>query len=68
MVGRDSPERLWRRSSYSSTQGECVEVLPERGRVLLRDSNWSQNSVLTFRYTAWCGFLAGLVDPGTGDS
>lgn len=68
MVGRESSERVWVRSSYSDAKTECVEVLSGQEHVLVRDSNWRKDAVLTFRYGAWCGFLAGLVDPGTGGS
>ncbi|WP_329290434.1 DUF397 domain-containing protein [Streptomyces pseudovenezuelae] len=64
VVGRELVGRAWFRSSYSVAQGECVEVAAEdRGRVLVRDSKQYRDAVLAFRHEAWCGFLAGLVDP-----
>ncbi|MGW3287786.1 DUF397 domain-containing protein [Streptomyces sp. NPDC001002] len=54
---------MWFRSSHSSNAGECVELASGRDRVLVRDSKRHQDAVLTFRHAAWCGFLAGLVDP-----
>ncbi|MGW0709790.1 DUF397 domain-containing protein [Streptomyces sp. NPDC002643] len=69
MVGRESSERVWVKSSHSGNQGgECLELAVEGARVLVRDSKSSQDALLTFRYAAWCGFLAGLVDPGAGGS
>ncbi|MCC9706234.1 DUF397 domain-containing protein [Streptomyces sp. MNU76] len=46
----------------------CVEASFGESRVLVRDSNSRKNAVLSFRHTAWCGFLAGLVDPGADGS
>ncbi|MFE7838554.1 DUF397 domain-containing protein [Streptomyces sp. NPDC057474] len=46
----------------------CVEASIRESHVLVRDSNLHQNAVLSFRHAAWCGFLAGLVDPGADGS
>ncbi|WP_443046408.1 DUF397 domain-containing protein [Streptomyces sp. DSM 40750] len=46
----------------------CVEVAAEERRVMARDANSKSDALLVFRYAAWCGFLAGLVDPGAGGS
>jgi hypothetical protein len=68
VIDRDLSERVWTRSSYSGDKQECVEMALEPGHVLIRDSNWGQGSKLAFRRAAWCGFLAGLVYPGTDGS
>ncbi|MDX3136170.1 DUF397 domain-containing protein [Streptomyces europaeiscabiei] len=68
MIGRESPERTWVRSSYSGEADDCVEVAAGQRRVMVRDSNGNSDALLVFRYAAWCGFLAGLVDPGAGGS
>ncbi|MCX4909801.1 DUF397 domain-containing protein [Streptomyces sp. NBC_00878] len=68
MIDRDLSERVWTRSSYSQGNQECVEMAVESLHVLIRDSNWRRGSKLAFRRAAWCGFLAGLVYPGTDGS
>jgi hypothetical protein len=49
----------WRKASYSSNQGNCVEVaaLPDGGRAV-RDSKDPSGPVLTFSAGAWRAFLA----------
>ncbi|MEI5523211.1 DUF397 domain-containing protein [Streptomyces brasiliscabiei] len=68
MIGRESSARVWFRSSYSGDADNCVEVAAGRRRVMVRDSNFDRDALLVFRHAAWCGFLAGLVDPGAGGS
>ncbi|MFM9581859.1 MULTISPECIES: DUF397 domain-containing protein [Streptomyces] len=65
---REFSARSWIRSSYSGDAGLCVEAAFGERRVLVRDSNSKKNAVLSFRHSAWCGFLAGLVDPGADGS
>ena len=51
----------FRKSSYSGSQGECVEVahnLP--GLVGLRDSKDPQGPALAFSADAWSAFLSGV--------
>jgi Domain of unknown function (DUF397) len=49
---------LWRKSSYSSNEGECVEVaaLPDGGRAV-RDSKDPGGPVLRFTAEEWRLFL-----------
>lgn len=68
MLDRESSARSWIKSSYSGDTTVCVEACLGEGWVLVRDSNWKKNAVLSFRHSAWCGFLAGLVDPGADGS
>jgi hypothetical protein len=65
---RVSATRTWIKSSYSGDTSLCVEASFGEGRILVRDSNAKENAVLSFRHAAWCGFLAGLVDPGADGS
>jgi hypothetical protein len=60
-------ELAWFKSSYSGDKTECVELSVGRSRVLVRDSKRRQHDVLAFRHAAWCGFLAGLVNPDARD-
>ncbi len=49
----------WRKSSYSTSQDECVEVatLPDGGRAV-RDSKNPDGPVLRFTAEEWRAFLA----------
>ncbi len=48
----------WRKSSYSSAEGDCVEVatLPDGGRAV-RDSKDPHGPTLTFTPAQWRTFL-----------
>jgi len=60
MVALDLSEAVWRKSSYSGTNG-CVEVAVLGSVVAVRDSNdWSR--VITFTREDWSGFLNGARD------
>jgi len=55
----------WRRSSYSGTNGNCVEVAADCGmRVLVRDTKDHEGAVLAFQSVVWRRF-AGKVKSGT---
>jgi hypothetical protein len=48
----------WRKSSYSMSNGQCVEAACLRpGRVALRDSVAPAGTVLHFEAEAWSSFL-----------
>jgi hypothetical protein len=56
-----SPGAVWVKSSYSGTQGNCVEVatnLP--GKVAVRDSKDPEGGVLRLSREAWMAFLSHL--------
>lgn len=51
----------WRKSTRSqSGAGQCVEVVAETGRVLVRDSKDPEGPVLACPRGEWRGFLARL--------
>jgi Domain of unknown function (DUF397) len=52
---------IWRKSSHSGTQGNCVEVatnLP--GIVAVRDSKNPDGALLIVSRTAWTALIAGI--------
>ena len=52
---------IWRTSSYSGTQGNCVQIaanLP--GTIAVRDSKNPHGPVLTFHSDVWRAFLRRL--------
>jgi Domain of unknown function (DUF397) len=52
---------IWRKSSYSGTQGNCVEVatnLP--GIVAVRDSKHPGGAHLAVSHTAWAALVADI--------
>jgi hypothetical protein len=50
-------EGLWRTSSKSGNEHECVEVAMEPGRVLARDSKRPALAVVAFAAGVWSEFL-----------
>jgi hypothetical protein len=51
---------IWRRSSYSGTNGECVEAAASGLAVSVRDSKDPEGPRLVFRNAAWLTFAAEL--------
>ncbi len=47
----------WRKSKYSTGNGECVEVTATQGRVSVRDSKDPEGPVLSYSVTAFRSFL-----------
>jgi uncharacterized protein DUF397 len=57
METMDLSRAQWRTSSYSSSNGACVEVAANSGdRVLVRDTKDREGPVLAFRPSAWRQF------------
>ena len=66
MNSTDHPDLLWRKSSYSNGQANCVEVAatPHGYRlVAVRDSKSQDETKLTFAPGAWQQFIESLT-PG----
>ncbi|SFX36008.1 DUF397 domain-containing protein [Streptomyces atratus] len=60
----DPTELAWRTSSYSSGNGQCVEVADVQGAVPVRDSKAASGPVLIFGAGAWAAFVAGMRERG----
>ena len=57
------PNPLWRKSSYSNGQANCVETanIGQNGRLVsVRDSKAPKGTVLTFLPSAWQEFTASV--------
>jgi hypothetical protein len=52
----------WRKSSYSTAQGNCVEVAHMPGGAAVRDSKDTAGPVLRFTMGEWRAFLAAIKD------
>lgn len=48
---------VWRKSSYSGAQGDCVEAAPAASGVTLRHSEHPTAGMISFPYTAWAAFV-----------
>lgn len=62
MILRGSRGGRWRKSTRSSGQNNCVEVLGLDDRVLVRDSKNPLGPVLSASNAAWRTFLAVITD------
>ncbi|HET9654545.1 MAG TPA: DUF397 domain-containing protein [Kineosporiaceae bacterium] len=51
---------VWRKSSRSGSEGQCVEVMDTGAQVLVRDSKDQDGPMLTFTPGEWRAFLEGV--------
>jgi hypothetical protein len=50
----------WKKSSYSTAQGNCIEVASVRQGSAVRDSKDPDGPVLRFSANAWHAFVAAV--------
>lgn len=55
-------DETWRTSSYSGTQGACVEVRKIDGMVEIRDTKDPNSPILAFNKLEWDAFTNGMRD------
>jgi hypothetical protein len=48
----------WRKSSYSGTNGNCVETASSAGTIAVRDTTDRDGGILAFSADAWAAFTA----------
>ena len=54
-----NPDGIWRKSSYSMSNGQCVETARlAGGRIGVRDSQAVEEPILRFDLETWATFLA----------
>ncbi|HEV7980064.1 DUF397 domain-containing protein [Amycolatopsis sp.] len=54
------PHVMWRKSSYSTNNGDCVEVANTVPQVRVRDTKDRASGALTFAAPGWRAFLTAL--------
>jgi hypothetical protein len=64
MILTDLSRADWRRSSYSGSNGNCVETAGGGRMVAVRDSKDQSGHHLVFGASAWREFAARLKDEG----
>jgi hypothetical protein len=50
----------WRKSTYSGSNGSCVETASSDGVVVVRDTTNRDGGTLAFSANAWSAFMAGI--------
>jgi Domain of unknown function (DUF397) len=53
-------EQMWRKSSYSGSEAECVEVTDTIDVVMVRDTTNRDGETLGFSAAAWATFTGAL--------
>jgi hypothetical protein len=55
----ESADDIWRKSTASQANGECVEVAVGQEAVLIRHSHDPSGATLSFSHSEWRAFLVG---------
>lgn len=66
-IAKTGPPGTWRRSSYSGTNGDCVEATASGPTVIVRDSKNPEGTRLAFGQAAWRVFATGLKAGGRAE-
>jgi Domain of unknown function (DUF397) len=53
-------DKTWRKSSYSGTSANCVEISTDASTVAVRDSKDETGPELIFTGQAWSAFVSGI--------
>jgi hypothetical protein len=53
---------VWRTSSRTGSNGQCVEVKYDGDTIAVRDTKDRTGPVLTFSTESWAGFVAAIKD------
>lgn len=61
-MSSDLSGATWRKSTFSSANGACVEVAILPGGIGVRDSKNPSGPALTFTLAEWAAFTAGVRD------
>jgi Domain of unknown function (DUF397) len=56
MSNPDAPRTVWRKSSHSGVNGDCVEIIGRGGHIFVRDSKDCLGVVLEFSAEEWAVF------------
>ena len=59
MLTDSSTNPEWRKSSFSSSNSDCVEIAPTDDGVMIRNSNDLDQGVMTFTRAELSAFIAG---------
>ena len=62
MTAPEQAAAVWRKSSRSNGQGQCVEVARLDQAIAVRDSKDPSGPALTFTPAEWAAFIAGAKD------
>lgn len=52
----------WKKSSYSGSQGSCVEIKMTDERVLVRDTKNRDGGTQNYTHAEWIAFVKGVKD------
>lgn len=71
-MNTDSPtaptRTTWRKSSYSTSTGNCVEVAPAADGVVIRHSKHPTAGTITFPHHAWLAFVRDASNQGVNST
>ena len=55
---RSPGRQIWRKSSYSITNGECIEVATSQREIKIRDSSHPASGIICASPTSWQRFIS----------